>query len=87
MKIGLFFQEITLITEFPGSNFSPGSNFLLPTFLAGGKWDFPVANLLLATVNFEPSVRRGFVKSHKINCCNFFLTMFFGQLFQHEQFL
>ena len=29
-------------------------NFLLPTFLAGGKWDFQVANLLLATVNFEP---------------------------------
>ena len=48
VKIGLFFQEITFITEFRGSN------FLLPTFLAGSKWDFPVANLLLATVNFEP---------------------------------
>ena len=48
MKIGLFFQEITSITEFRGSN------FLLPTFLAGSKWDFPVADLLLATVNFEP---------------------------------
>ena len=34
VKIGLFFQEITFITQFPGSN------FLLPTFLTGGKWDF-----------------------------------------------
>ena len=41
-------QEITFTTEFPGSN------FLLPTFLTGGKWDFQVANLLLASVNFEP---------------------------------
>ena len=52
MKIGLFFQEITFITEFPGSN------FLLPTFLAGSKWDFPVANLLLRTLirwEFFPS--------------------------------
>ena len=48
VKFGLFFQEITIITEFRGSN------FLLPTLLAGSKWDFPVANLLLATVNFEP---------------------------------
>ena len=48
VKIGLVFQEITFIPEFPGSN------FLLPTFLTGGKWDFQVANLLLATVNFEP---------------------------------
>ena len=48
VKIGLFFHEITFITEFPGSN------FLLLTFLAGSKWDFPVANLLLATFNFEP---------------------------------
>ena len=47
MKIGLFFQEITFITEFPGSN------FLLPTFLTGGKSDFQVANLLLSSVNFE----------------------------------
>ena len=45
---GLFFQEITFRTEFPGSN------FLLPTFLTGGKWNFEVAYLLLATVNFEP---------------------------------
>ena len=48
MKIGIVFQEITFISEFPDSN------FLLPTFLTGGKWDFQVANLLLATVNFEP---------------------------------
>ena len=47
VKIGLFVQENTFIAEFPGSN--P----LLPTFLAGSKWDFPVANLLLATDNFE----------------------------------
>ena len=39
----LSFQEITFITEFPGSK------FLLPTFLTGGKWDFQVANLLFAT--------------------------------------
>ena len=48
VKIGLFFQEITFITEFQGSN------LLLPTFLAGSKWDFLVANLLLDTVNFKP---------------------------------
>ena len=48
VEIGLFFQEITFITEFPGSN------FLLPRFLTSGKWDFQVANLLLATVNFHP---------------------------------
>ena len=47
-KIDLFFQEITFIIEFLGSN------FLLPIFSTGGKWDFQVANLLLATVNFEP---------------------------------
>ena len=47
-KTGLFFQEITFITEFPGSN------VLLPTFLTGSKRDFQVANLLLATVNFKP---------------------------------
>ena len=38
VKVGLVFQEITFIPEFPGSN------FLLPTFLTGGKWDFQVAN-------------------------------------------
>ena len=43
VKIGLFSQEINFITEFSGSN------FLLPTFLTGSKWDFQVANLLLAT--------------------------------------
>ena len=48
MKIGLFLQEITFRIEFPAGN------FLLPTFLTGGKWDFQVANLLLAAVNFEP---------------------------------
>ena len=56
MKIDLFFQEfITFITEFPGSN------LLLPRFFIGGKLDFQVANLLLATVNFEPCIlKRGF---------------------------
>ena len=35
MKIGgLFLQEITSITEFPGSN------CLLPTIETGSKWDF-----------------------------------------------
>ena len=47
VKISLFFQEINFVKEFPGSN------FLLPSFLTGGKWDFQVANLLLAFVNFE----------------------------------
>ena len=47
-KIGLCCQEINLRTELPGSN------FLLPTFLTGGKWDFEVANVLLAIVNFKP---------------------------------
>ena len=31
-----------------------GCNFLLPTFLTCSKSDVQVANLLLATVNFEP---------------------------------
>ena len=34
MKIGLFFQEITFITEFPGSN------FLLPKYLIGANGIF-----------------------------------------------
>ena len=66
MKIGLFFQEITFTTEFPGSN------FLLPTFLTGGKWDFQVANLLLATVNFEPRkcrLLRVFTIAHVVGLC------------------
>ena len=49
VKIGLFFQKITFIMEFPGSN------FLLPTFLTVGKWDYQVANLLLATVKVANS--------------------------------
>ena len=40
----LVLPRITFITEFPGSN------VLLPPFLTG----FQVADLLLATVNFEP---------------------------------
>ena len=71
MKIGLFFHEIAFITKFPGSN------FLLPTFLTGGKKDFQVANLLLATVNFEPC---SYTKIEQNNCksllkmlCNHFL--------------
>ena len=51
-KIGLFFQEITFIMKFLGSN------FLLPTTYTGSKWDFQVANLLLAAVNFEPCFNR-----------------------------
>ena len=47
-KIGFYFPEITLTAEFPGSN------FLLPTFSIGSKQDFQMANLSLATVNFEP---------------------------------
>ena len=50
VKMGLFFQEITFITELPGRN------FLLPRLLTGGKWDFQVANLLLATASFEPCI-------------------------------
>ena len=68
VKIGLFFQEITFITEFPGSN------FLLPTFLTGVKWDFQVSNLLLAIVNFEP--------------CIWTLLPQFGKVyFQYKQFV
>ena len=48
VEIGLFFQEITFLTEFQDIN------FLLPTFLTDGKWDFQVAKLLLATINVEP---------------------------------
>ena len=47
-KIGFYFPEITLTTEFPCSN------LLLPTFSIGRKQDFQVANLPLVTVNFEP---------------------------------
>ena len=47
-EIGFYFPEIILTTEFPGSN------FLLPTLSIGSKWDFQVADLLLATANFEP---------------------------------
>ena len=50
VKIGLFLQEITSRTKFPSSN------VLLPTFLTGGKWDFQVANLLLAIANFKPCI-------------------------------
>ena len=63
VKTGLVFQDITFISEFPGSN------VLLPTFLTGGTWDFQVANLLLATVNFEPClggctrIRQAFIKN------------------------
>ena len=53
MKLGLLFQEITFRTEFPGSNFL----LQVPIFSTGGKWDFKVANLLLASVNFEPCNR------------------------------
>ena len=48
VKNSLLFQEITFHNRFPGSN------FLLPTFLTGGKLHFQVTNLLLATVNFVP---------------------------------
>ena len=52
VKMGLFLEEITFITELLGSNFLP------PRFLTDGKWDFQVANLLLATANFEPCDRQ-----------------------------
>ena len=45
---GHVLPRITSITEFPGSN------CLLPTFETGSKSGFQVANLLLATANFEP---------------------------------
>ena len=48
VKICFFFPESNFAIDFPGSS------FLLPTFSTGGKYDFQVANLLLATVNFEP---------------------------------
>ena len=48
--IGLFFQEITFITEFPGSN------FLLPTFLTGDKWDFRWQIPYLPLLNLDPGL-------------------------------
>ena len=50
VKIGFFIHEITFRTKFTVSN------FLLLTFLTGGKWYFEGANLLLATGNFKPWV-------------------------------
>ena len=47
MKMGLFFEEITFVTELLGSN------FMQPRFLTGGKWDFQVANLLLPISNLD----------------------------------
>ena len=44
------FPEITFITEFLDSK------FLLPTIYTGSKCDLQVANLLLATVHFEPCI-------------------------------
>ena len=61
MKIGMFFQEITSITEFPASN------FLLPTIQTGSKWDFQAANLLLATINFEPCQCRNLLQTIDIS--------------------
>ena len=58
--------EIPFRTEFPGSN------FLLPTFLTGGKCDFEVADLLLATVNFLQVEDYGYT------------SMFFLNIFQRE---
>ena len=48
-----FSENLLVLQRNYFQNRIPGSNFLLPTFLTGGKWDFPVANLLLATVNFD----------------------------------
>ena len=50
VKTGLFFQEIIFIMEFPGSN------FLLPTFLTGGKWDFQVEICYLLLLISNPDV-------------------------------
>ena len=64
VKIGLFFQEITLRTEFLGSN------FLLPTSLTGGKWNFQVANLLLLISNYAWALA-----SHLVLQQSFFYVM------------
>ena len=45
-------QSRLLLPSHQSATKLPGSNFLPPTFSTGGKWDFQVANLLLATVNF-----------------------------------
>ena len=50
-----YFSEIWLAflrNCFPGN--SQVATFYYPRFLTGGKSDFQVANLLLATANFEP---------------------------------
>ena len=44
----------------------PGSNLLLLRFLAGGKWDFQMAILLPATVNFEPWFEGFYSTNHTI---------------------
>ena len=49
-KLGIYFPEITLTTEFPGSY------VLLPTFSIGRKQNFQVVGLPFATVNFEPCI-------------------------------
>ena len=48
MKICFYVPELNFAIDFPGSN------FLLPPFSRSCKEDFQVANLLAATVNFEP---------------------------------
>ena len=58
MKIGLFFQDISFITKLQDSN------FLLPTCLTGGKWEFQMANLLLATADFEPCIIPKIISKH-----------------------
>ena len=46
-------KQLALPTNYFHNRFQE-SNFLLPTFLTGGKLCFQVAYLLLATVNFKP---------------------------------
>ena len=62
MKMGLFFEEITFITELLGSN------FLLPRFLIGGKWDFQWANLLMPISNLDLSQNLRTIELLKNTC-------------------
>ena len=48
VKMGMLFQEITSITEFPGSN------FLLPTIYTGSNWDFQVGICYLLLLISNP---------------------------------
>ena len=64
------------------------SNLLLPFFPSNGKWDFQVANLLLATVNFELWTNHFSVRDSTKNVLRFTTVKEFNmyQLFESYNF-